>query len=302
MKAIRHIRRVFGLAAALVAVALGGCGNPVAPAKPRGVITLAPHITETVFALGQGHRVVAVGSFDDYPPEIAALPKAGGYIDPDLEKISALNPELIIVQGRHPKITEYAKLKGVPLLSVPMDSLEGIDKGIGEIGRALGCEKEADELRARIRAELDEVRESVKGRPRPKVLIITMRHDHTLNTLYTAHGGSFVSELVGVAGGDNIYADAATTYPEASKETIVLKAPEVILEFHAGEKLDDAGRQRFVDDWRQLPSLPAVQNGRVYVITEPHAVRPGPRIGEIARLLAGLLHPGIARNAGAPAK
>jgi ABC-type Fe3+-hydroxamate transport system substrate-binding protein len=131
----------------------------------------------------------------------------------------------------------------------------------------------------------------VAGLPRPKALIITMRHDHTLNTLYTAHGASFVSELAGVAGGDNIYADAATTYPEASKETVVLKAPEVILEFHAGEKIDDAERRRFAEDWRQLPSLPAVQNGRVYVITEPHAVRPGPRIGEIARLLAGLLHP-----------
>lgn len=253
-----------------------------------------------MFALGQGSRVIAVGSYDDYPPEVAGLPKAGGYVDPDLEKITLLNPELLIVQGRHPKITEYARLKGVPLLSVNMDSLDGIDRGIGEIGRALGCEKEAEELRARIRGELDQVCASVAGWPRPKVLIITMRHDHTLNTLYTAHGGSFVSELVSVAGGDNIYADAPTTYPEASKETVVLKAPEVILEFHAGEKMDDRERQRFIEDWRQLPSLPAVQNGRVYVITEPHAVRPGPRIGEIARLLAGLLHPDAARNTETP--
>jgi iron complex transport system substrate-binding protein len=288
-------------AIALVAAALTGCGKPVAPAQPRGVITLAPHLTETVFALGQGSRVIAVGSFDDYPPEVAALPKAGGYVDPDLEKISLLNPELLIVQGRHPKITEYARLKGVPLLSVDMDSLDGIDRGIGEIGRALGCEREAEALRARIRGELDQVRESVAGLPRPKVLIITMRHDHTLNALYTAHGGSFVSELVGVAGGDNIYADAATTYPEASKETVVLKAPEVILEFHAGEKIDGRERQRFIEDWRQLPSLPAVQNGRVYAIVEPHAVRPGPRIGEIARLLEALLHPDAARNTEAPA-
>jgi iron complex transport system substrate-binding protein len=245
--------------------------------------------------------VIAVGSFDDYPPEVAALPKAGGYIDPDLEKISALNPELIIVQGRHPKITEYSRLKGVPLLSVDMDSLEGIDKGIETIGRELRCQPQASELRARIKAELDEVRAAVAGLPRPKVLIITMRHDHTLNALYTAHGGSFVSELVDVAGGDNIYADAPTTYPEASKETVVLKAPEVILEFHAGERIDDRERQRFVEDWRQLPSLPAVQNGRVFVITEPHAVRPGPRIGEIARLLEGLLHPDASRNVEAPA-
>ena len=265
------------------------------------MITLAPHLTETVFALGQGSRVIAVGSYDDYPPEVAMLPKAGGYVDPDLEKITLLNAELLIVQGRHPKITEYARLKGAPLLSVDMDSLDGIDRGIGEIGRALGCEQEAEELRAHIRGDLDHVRTSVAGLRRPKVLIITMRHDHTLNTLYTAHGGSFVSEMVDVAGGDNVYADAPTTYPEASKETVVLKSPEVILEFHAGEIMNDRERQRFIEDWRQLPSLPAVQNGRVYVVTEPHAVRPGPRIGEIAGLLAGLLHPDAARNVEAPA-
>lgn len=244
-----------------------------------------------MFALGQGDRVIAVGSYDDYPPEIAALPKAGAYIDPDLEKIAMLNPELLIVQGRHPKVTRFAELKGMPLLSVDMDSLEGIDEGIRAIGEALDCEKAADALRAKIKRELEEVQSAVSGLPRPKVLIITMRHDHTLNSLYTAHGGSFVSEIVGIAGGENVYADASTSYPEASKETVVLKEPEVILEFHAGEKMDAAEKQRFVEDWARLPSLPAVRNGRVYVITEPHAVRPGPRIGEVARLVAGLLHP-----------
>jgi len=244
-----------------------------------------------VFALGQGGRVVAVGSHDDYPAEIAALPKAGGYIDPDLEKIAMLNPELLIVQGRHPKVAKFAELRGMPLLSVNMDSLEGIDEGIRKIGEALGCEEAADRLRAKVKRELDEVRAAVAGLPRPKVLIITMRHDHTLNSLYTAHGGSFLSEIVDIAGGQNIYADATTSYPEASKETVVIKAPEVILEFHAGEKMDEAEKRRFIEDWSRLPSLPAVQHGRVYLITEPHAARPGPRIGEIARLLAGLLHP-----------
>lgn len=269
------------------------CGNTAAPPARQGIITLAPHLTETVFALGQGGRVVAVGSYDDYPPEIAALPKAGGYVDPDLEKIAVLNPELVIVPGRHPKVTEFATIKGIPLLSVNMDSLDGIDRGIADIGQALDCRREADALRARILGELDAVRAAVAGRSRPKVLIITMRHDHTLNTLYTAHGGSFVSELVDAAGGGNIYADAVTSYPEASKETVVVKAPDVILEFHAGEILDEAERERFAGDWRQLPSLPAVQNGRVHIVTEPHAMRPGPRIGEMARLIARLLHPDV---------
>ncbi len=257
----------------------------------KGIVTMAPHLTETVFALGQGSRVIAVGSFDDYPPETAALPRVGGYLDPNLEKISTLSPELLIVPGRNRKVTEYAEMKGLPLLNVNMDSLASIEAGIETIGKALNCAPEADALRARIRNELDAVRNAVKGLPRPKVLIITTRPDHTLNSLYTANRTSFVSELVDCAGGENVYADGPSNYFTASKETIVVRAPDVILEFHAGENLDESEQAKFTDDWRQLPSLPAVRNGRVHLIHESHALRPGPRVGEIARILARHIHP-----------
>ena len=271
---------------------LSACGNPPTPSPPRkGIVTMAPHLTETVFALGQGSRVIAVGSFCDYPPEAVKLPRIGGYLDPNLEKISTLSPELLIVPGRDRKVTEYAQMKGLPLLSVNMDSLESIDEGIGTIGKTLGCLREADVLRARIRAELDAVRNAVKGLPRPKVLIITTRPDHTLNSLYTANRTSFVSEMVDCAGGENIYADGPSNYFTASKETIVMRAPDVIIEFHAGENLDESERTKFVADWRQLPSLPAVRNGRVHLIHESHALRPGPRVGEIACILARHIHP-----------
>lgn len=252
---------------------------------------MAPHLTETVFALGQGGRVIAVGSFDDYPPEAAALPKAGGYVDPNLEKIAMLSPELLILPGKHQKVTEFAAMKGLPVLNVNMDSLATIDLGIEQIGQRLGCPAEATALRARIKGELDAVRTAVASHPRPKVLIITMRQDHNLNSLYTTNRNSFVSEIVDCAGGDNIFADASATYFEASKETVVVKAPDVILELHAGEKLDAAEQEQYKADWRQLPNVPAVRNARVYIVTEAHAARPGPRVGEIARLFARCLHP-----------
>jgi len=276
-------------------VVLAGCGKDVSDVSParKGIITMAPHLTETVFALGQGDRVIAVGSFCDYPPEIADLPRVGGYIDPDLEKISLLNPELLIVPGKHQQVTDYAEMKKLPLLNVDMDSFESIGTGIETLGEALGCEEDAKVLRARVESELDAVRRAVKDRPRPSVLIITMRSDHNLNSLYTPSDESFVSELVVCGGGDNVYADADSRYLEASKETVVLKAPEVIIEFHAGENLDDAERAKFVADWQQLPSLPAVKNGRVYLITESHALRPGPRVAEIAGIIARKLHPEV---------
>jgi iron complex transport system substrate-binding protein len=172
-----------------------------------------------------------------------------------------------------------------------MDSMETIEAGVYSIGDALGCPDEAKVLWRRISGELDSVREAVKGLPRPKTLIITMRESHDLNTLYTAGQSSFVSELVDCAGGENIYADISTNYIEASKETIVMKAPEEIIEFHAGEKLDPDERAKYIADWDQLPTLPAVKNGRIHLILESHSMRPGPRVGEIAKILAKLLHP-----------
>ena len=252
---------------------------------------MAPHLTETVFALGQGSRVIAVGSFCDYPPEVASLPRVGGYLDPDLEKITMLAPELLIVPGKDQRVTDYAAMKALPILNVNMDSMDSIDAGIAMVGKALGCEKEADAVRARIKAELDTVHAAVHGKPRPKALIISMRHDHNLNTLYTASRKSFVSQMVDCAGGDNVYADAATTYLEASKETVVIKAPEVILEFHAGENLDAGEQAKFIADWDQLPTLPAVRDKRIYLILESHSLRPGPRVAEVARIIARRLHP-----------
>ncbi len=271
---------------------LAGCNPGKAGSLQRkGVITFAPNITETVFALGAGDRVVAVSSFCDYPPAIAALPHVGGHIDPDLEKITLLNPELIIVQGKHSVMAELCEKNGIPIAHVDMDSLDTVYEGVLTIGQALGCPTEAEVLNSRIENELESVRESVKGLPHPKVLLITARQDHNLNTLYTVGGPSFLSELLAVAGGENIYGDADQPYLEASKETVVVRAPDIILEFHAGEELSDDESKRYVADWEQLPSLPAVRNGRVHLITESHAMRPGPRVAEIARLLAALLHP-----------
>ena len=263
------------------------------PVARKGFISTGPHVTETVFALGQGSRLIAVSDFCDYPPEATHLPRIGGYMDPNLEKIAALSPELVLIAGESPKITDFARQRAIPYLNVSMDSFASIDAGIASLAKAMGCEKEGDALQAKIHAELEAVRTAVKGMPRPKVLIITTRQDHTLNNLYTSNRSSFVSELVDCAGGDNIYADAATTYPEASKETIVVKAPEVIIEFHAGEKLNETEQAKYIEDWKQLESLPAVRNDRIYLILEGHAMRPGPRVGEIALLLAKRLHPDV---------
>jgi iron complex transport system substrate-binding protein len=279
------------IAAALMSAA--GCGGVQQGQKHQGIITMGPHITETVFALGQGSRVIAVGAFDDYPLEVIDMEKAGGYLNPDLEKITTLSPELLIVAGQQPQLAEYARVNRIDVLSVSMDSLETIGQGIEQIGAALRCERKAERLKQSIEQDLDHVRAAVKDLPRPKVLILTGRQTHDLNSLNTAGGASFVSELVDIAGGENIYQDALQAYFEASKETVVMAAPEVILEFHCGEGLTQSQLDAYFRDWHALGTLPAVKCGRVYFITDSHGLRPGPRVAEIARKLAGLLHPEV---------
>ncbi len=279
----------------MTAGALAGCGNTASiGGRRQGIITMGPHITETVFALKQGKRIAAVGALDDYPPEVKELPNVGGYIDPDIEKITLLSPELIIIAGRYPKVSAYAELNKVSVLSVSMDSLETIDQGITLIGHALKCPQKADRLREQVTAEIQSVRDAVKDRPRAKVLIITGRQSHDLNTLNTVGAASFLSELLDVAGGDNVFADGKDAYFEASKESVVLRAPEVILEFHCGEGLTQKQQDAYFGDWRDLSALPAVQKGRIFFITESYGMRPGPRVGEVAKIIARQIHGEIA--------
>jgi iron complex transport system substrate-binding protein len=155
----------------------------------------------------------------------------------------------------------------------------------------LGCADAAAALNARIGAELDALRAQLAGVAPRKTLIITSRETHDLNSIYTAGRGSFVSELVEVAGGVNLFADRAQNYFEASKEEVLERAPEVILEFHCGRGLTQNQRQAFYNDWNAMGTLPAVRNGRIYFITMSHGLRPGPRIAEVARAIAAELHP-----------
>ena len=294
---VRHSFMLCSLLLGLTTLS-SGCGSSQqseipSPTQRTGIVSMAPHLTETIFALGLGNRLTAVGSFDDYPPEIEKLPRVGGYMDPDLEKISMLAPELIILPGRHEKVTSYARLYEIPVLNIHMDSLETILEGIRTLGDALSCEEAAESLITEMENDMAALAAQVAEYPRRKTLIITARQPGSLNTLYTTGGTSFVSEIAALAGAENIHEEVSQAYFTASKETVVMRAPEVILEFRAGEELSDSDIERLKSDWEQMPTLPAVREGRIYIITESHALRPGPRIVDIARIIAEKIHPDI---------
>jgi iron complex transport system substrate-binding protein len=280
----------------LLGLLTAGCEAPQRSEAPKiatRIVTFAPNLTEIVYALGQGDRVIGVSSFCTYPPEVMSedIARVGGHFNPNLERLAALQPDLVLLEGAHAKVAEFAALNNIRTVNMPIDSLATLDKGIAAIGELLDCEPAASQLRSEIRDGLEDVQRAVEGRPRPRVLIISARPENQLDTLFTVGGASFLSELVTLAGGANIFADAPQPYFEASKETVVVREPEVILEFHSGENLSDAQQDQFRADWQALPSLPAVRQGRIYLVLEDYALIPGPRVVLTARSLARLLHP-----------
>ena len=260
-------------------------------AVPKRVVSIGPNLTETIFALGRGDHVVGVTDFCTYPPEVRNLPKVGGYINPNLERLLALGPDLVIVRGKHEKVDRFCRSKAIPILHVNMDSLSSIYEGIIQLGSVFRKVERAQMLCEAIRHQLKAVSRHVSQYPRLKVFISLGRAPGSLANIYTAGGPSFMTEILKIAGGDNIFEDVKKSYPEVSKESLIRRAPEVIFEMRPGEDLADARRKQIREDWKVLRGVPAIANGRIHILTEDYLLIPGPRVGVATRFLAETLHP-----------
>lgn len=269
----------------------GGHGARETGAPPRRVITIGPNVTETVFALGAGDVVLAVTDFCTYPPEARRKPRVGGLLNPNLERIVELGPDLVMMQSPMEKVIRLCERRGVRWLALGMNTLEAIRSGVVKAGEALGREAEAKDLVAGIDTELEAVKNSVAGRPRVRLFLCTGRSPGVLSRLGTIGPGGFLAEVVRIAGGENVFADARAAYPQVSKEALVRRAPEAIIECRPGARLDEAALAGLAAEWNVLSSVPAVRGGRVYVLTDDFLMIPGPRIVKTARRLAEVLHP-----------
>ncbi|MBW1988367.1 MAG: ABC transporter substrate-binding protein [Deltaproteobacteria bacterium] len=257
---------------------------------PSRIITMAPSITEIVFALGQGHRVAGVSDFCTYPPEALEKPSVGGHLNPNTERITVLGPDLVILQGKSEKTARFCEKRGIPMLFVDMDSIPTIYKGIRTIAKTLSCVDRGEALIRDIQARLDEVKKRIAGKKRRSVFICIGREPGGVASLYTTGGNSFVSQLVEIAGGDNIFADVNHPYPEASKEVLIRRAPEVILDIRLGRDISPEQAQKLKAAWKVLRGVPAVENGEIHVLTRDFLLVPGPRVGLATQRFAEVLH------------
>jgi len=276
------------VAAAVLVVA---CVAASAAAQQRRIVSLVPALTEMLFAIGAGPQVVGVGSFDKFPPEVEKLPKVGALLDPDTERILSLRPTLVLTYGSQTDLHKQFERAGIKAYIYRHGGLDTIFQTLHDLGDATGQRRQADDLVRDMQKRLDDVRTRVRGRPRPRVLLVIGRQPKTLREIYASGGVGFLHEILEIAGGRNVFADAARESVQPSHETLIARAPDVIVELQAEGmfKSDDLAAEKAV--WSTLTSMPAVRNKQVYELVGQYLVVPGPRLAQAADTLARTLHP-----------
>ncbi len=259
-------------------------------APPSRIISLIPAVTEMLFAIGAGPQVIAVSSFDKYPAETAKLPRVGALIDPDLERILSLRPDLVMIYGSQTSLREQLDRAHIPVYVYSHAGLPDILMTLRAIGARVGHEKAASQLAVLIKRRIEAVRARVAGRPRPRTVIVFDRETLALRGIYASGGFGFIHDMVSAAGGDNVFADVKQQAVQATTELILARRPEVILELR-GDTVAAGMRQREIAVWAALSSVPAVRTGRVYFIDQQLTVIPGPRVADAIELIARTLHP-----------
>ncbi len=259
--------------------------------RPQRIISLVPALTEMLYAIGAGPQVVAVSSYDEYPPEVKALPRVGALLDPDTERIISLKPDLVITYGSQVDLQAQMKRAGIPTFDYRHAGLSHILATMTELGVRTGHATEADRAVAAIEARLAAVRARVAGKRRPKTLLVFSREPKTLRNLYVSGGRGFLHDMLEIAGGDDVFNDIDKESVQVSIETILSRAPEVILELRPEEIPAGLPMQQELASWARLASVPAVRNQQVLFISGHAVTVPGPRIAESVERMAKALHP-----------
>ena len=272
--------------AALLCLLLSALPTP-RRASARHIISLAPSATEVLFALGAGNDVVGVSTYCDYPPQVSGIDRVGTFLTPNVERILAKRPDVVVVvpsPGNRTGVESLQRL-GLNILVVDPQTLSEIEDSFVNIGRAVGREQAGLDLVARLRAQIEGVRARVADAPERKVLMVV---GHA--PLIAVGTGTFQHELIRLARGVNLGAQAGGQWPHLSLEFVLAAAPEVIIDTTMGNE-EQPGAEAAMGFWLRFPTLPAVAAHRVAGYRAYQILRPGPRIAEALETMARFIHP-----------
>lgn len=273
--------------------------QPAPPAAqsphPQRIVTLSPNLTELVFALGAGDRVVGVSQYCNYPPEARTKPRVGALVQMDYEKLRSLEPDLVVLLPGHHEVAARLARLGIGSITIKSESIETIQAGLRAVGRRLGIEDRAEEVIADQNAQMLALRERILARrgdqPRPRVLFVVGRNPGSLQQIYACGSGNYLDELLGLVGADNVLGKTDIPWPVVNKERILELDPDVILDSSALDHVDATAKDASGENarlkshmaaWSQLPGLRAAREGKITPMVEGRLMVPGPGFVEYA--------------------
>lgn len=283
-------RAALGLLVAVLAVVgavVGGCRRtpPTHQGPVDRIVTLTPSATELVAALGAADKLVAVDDYSTYPPEVAGLPRVGSFLQPHLEAIMRVHPQVVIADDVHADIVGSLRDVGIEVVLAPMHALPDLKTAFARVGARLGRDAEA-----RTQADaIEDAIEAARARKRGaglRVLIVIDREAGGLGGMVAAATGSWLDELIAITGADNVLAGSPVRYPKLSPEEVLRSRADVILDVSFAA--DPADAQTV---WSAMPTVPAVANHRVRVLKAPYLLSPSPRVAAALAAIEAALAP-----------
>ena len=259
------------------------------PDEPKRIVSLAPSVTETLYAIGLGDQVVGVTQFCRYPPEVKDKPIVAGFSDVNFEAVLRQKPDLVVLPVDKIRNKEQLERLGLTVMPLNTRSLGGLLAAIRELGKATGHAGQAESVAVRLESGIQAARKRAEGKNRPSVLFAVMHSYEGLGyiTEINAVGrDGFFNELIEIAGGRNVY-EGSLAFPRLSREAIIFLNPDVIIDIiYNWDEIDGVK-----NDWASLASVKAIRNDRMYFLTDEADTVPGPRIYLTLDKLSKAFHP-----------
>ncbi len=255
------------------------------PPRPQRIVSLAPSITETLFALGLDREIVGVTMLSTYPEGARSKPRVGTFVNISLERVVALNPDLVIgiADGNQKETVEQLERVGIPVYVVNPRGFEEIYRMILDIGRITGRADQAEKMVADLRGRINHVAFSLEGLERPRVFL-----QIGVSPIISVGKDTLHDELIYRAGGVNIYAEASVRYPRCGIEDIIVRKPDIII---VSSMKQGGDFLEVRDGWKRWKIIPAVRNGRIHIIDTDLIDHPSPRVVDGLEKMAGIIHP-----------
>jgi iron complex transport system substrate-binding protein len=267
-------------------------GYPM-PNRADRIVSLAPNITEILFAIGLGDKIAGVTLDSDYPPDAAQKPRVGTFWQPDIEAVVAAKPDLVITLGfeQQRNLAERLRIIGYRNLTVDIEKVSDLFDVIERIGAETGMERRANELVSNIRTKLQQLATLVDTKSKVRVLWVVQREP-----LRVAGRDTFINEMIEMAGGENAIGPTVHKYPPIGSEQVIACNADVIIEPAMGQQDIENQRKRALQYWSKFKHMPAVANRRVFVICGDTVSRLGPRLYEGTETIARCLWPNVFEN------